>query len=60
MIHFGLFAGGLEEFLGKRNTKAHLGKFGKGQTVVLRTEERTKRMTAKAQTRKIYQLLIRR
>ena len=60
MIHFDGSQVDLKDSSGKCSTKAHLGSFGKSQTVVLRTEERTKWMTAKAQPRKIYQLLIKR
>ena len=42
MIHFDGSQVDLKDFSGKRNTKAHLGSFGKSQTVVLRTEEKDK------------------
>ena len=42
MIHFDGLQVDLKEFSSKRSAKAHLGIFGKSQTVVLRTEEKDK------------------
>ena len=48
MIHFDGLQVDLKDFSGKRSTKAHLGSFGKSQTMVLRTEEKDKMNDGKA------------
>ena len=47
MIHFDGSQVDLKDSIGKRSTKAHLGGFGKSQTVVLRTEEKDKKNDGK-------------
>ena len=47
MIHFDGSQVDLKDSSGKSSTKAHLGSFGKSQTVLLKTEEKDKKNDSK-------------